>query len=764
MSYDGDDWGEVDDQDQYGTHEPPPPPQPRPTGLRQRGQGLSSDSPPLPGQGQGRSFTNPIHAEPEPLQGRRTFSAGDPVDPRANVAPFNPNAGPPSSSNAPYPPQPQSRIPSSQAHTPIHLQTQGLGPEAQGLAFPNYDDGLAERDPQQGHPSGTRELSGPSMPSSLQSRASPGPPGQGPVAAQTADRFPPRKSSLSQQTPLMQPTPPVQPRRDSQGQSQPEAAMPGRERTSSNPQKALPFIRPSDIYKRMNEERERERQSLDSSRPSMDSINNSRPNPDELSAAGGLGKSPRTDSPGRAVRRTPSMEGMEDADSNRRLKPMLDPVTERKSEYGYDGSALADATRAYGPGGVTDVAQSDSEAFEPQDRSRDHSEAPPRPTLPNVHRVSGFGDDFLSPQISSSETTPQVPRLPPQTMPAASQPALTQREPAAPTDAPLQHQRSIGFRSAVNQAFDPVTPVSTSSGSQRSQQGLAPSRSDSASTAGVSPIMSHVSVQSNDPRVPPGVAEGNRQASDLSRNAQQSAPGQYAAPNATGKAPSAPADASEDARRPFVPGHRRDLSTPSPNNSPRRSPVLEENRQSHTGEEEVEIAQATPIEPSRPPFASQDGAADLGRADPGRVDSGPPVNATGPGSTAGRPLDARAGFVPHHKNMSTASVQSKSDSLRSESSIPAAESPSKGKVKNLAGQFEAARSRSSSAHSSGRAGSASPARRIQEELGAPRPIVARDQSFRPPLPGGWVSYATTAAPSTPGSLSRTLIRRHRRGV
>ncbi|GAM87136.1 hypothetical protein ANO11243_051570 [Dothideomycetidae sp. 11243] len=52
----------------------------------------------------------------------------------------------------------------------------------------------------------------------------------------------------------------------------------------------IPFIRPSDIYKRMEQERERERQSLDSSRPSMESSSSRKPVPPTtgLSASGGI--------------------------------------------------------------------------------------------------------------------------------------------------------------------------------------------------------------------------------------------------------------------------------------------------------------------------------------------------------------------------------------------------------------------------------------------------------------------------------------------
>ncbi|KAI9675083.1 MAG: hypothetical protein M1817_001491 [Caeruleum heppii] len=714
MSYDGDDWGEVDEYDQYGAHEPVPPPAPKPTGRRQQGQGLSSTSPPPQNPMGGRSVTNPVYQEPEQFDqnhSRRVISAGGPAaQPGRGPVPQGMSSAatrddhPPDSSHPTSPPLLN--------RTPMHVQTQGLGQPPQTTAFPAYEEIPA---PGNGPPSNypeRRDFTSGAVPVALQSRPSPGPSMQvqGPGSV-PAERFPPRKSSLSQQSP------PVIPQPQPAEQPQPEGAPAPRERTASNPQKALPFIRPSDIYKRMNEERERERQSMESDRPSMDAINSLRPNATQPSEPTGIpANASRTDSPGRPLRRTPSMEGSDDADSNRRLKPMLDPVTERKSEYGYEGNALDDATRVYGPVGALTT-----DGPNPQSRE---SNGPEKPSLPNVNRVSGFGPDLWTTQ-QPTEATSNAPQpfsqAPSNT---ASQP--DRLEPSSAMDSSLQHQPSLGFRSAVNQAFDPTTPISTS-GSQNSHQGSGPSRSDSASTSGVSPIMSHVPSVN---RGPPAIAEESHESADNTPHA-----GTPSDPT-----PSAQ-DSTEPLPRPFKPGHRRDLSTPSPNNSPKRSPVLEDHPQLPAGEA-VEIRQPTPIEAPSATFSTRYDFAANSPAGPG----------TGAGTTAARPTDASPGFVPHHKNVSSASLQSRTDSVRSNSPTSVTGSPSRGKVKDLAGQFEAARSRSSSSHSSTRAGSASPARRVQEELGQPRPIATRDPSFRPPLPGGWVSYATTAGPSTPGSL------------
>lgn len=85
----------------------------------------------------------------------------------------------------------------------------------------------------------------------------------------------------------------------------------------------LPFVRPADIYKRVDEERERERASLDSSRPSLDSLS-SRPKDDLQSPT---------------------------SDGGRLLKP-LETVAERKSKYLPDlNSAFAQNDKQPAAGG-----------------------------------------------------------------------------------------------------------------------------------------------------------------------------------------------------------------------------------------------------------------------------------------------------------------------------------------------------------------------------------------------------------------------------
>jgi len=165
--------------------------------------------------------------------------------------------------------------------------------------------------------------------------------------------------------------------------------------------KPLPFVRPADIYKRMDEEKEKERLSMDSSRPSMDSV---------------LGRTEATSSVGQLRssheqgRRT-SFENHEGSESSRGRKSTLAPVAERKSEYGMEG-LLAKAQPDHLPISPqldhprSELSPSESEFGDnvKQDllKARRFSTSP---QLPNLTRVSGFGVDFFSNASNFSSTT-----------------------------------------------------------------------------------------------------------------------------------------------------------------------------------------------------------------------------------------------------------------------------------------------------------------------------------------------------------------------
>ncbi|KAF4771314.1 hypothetical protein HAV15_004381 [Penicillium sp. str.  len=134
--------------------------------------------------------------------------------------------------------------------------------------------------------------------------------------------------------------------------------------------------------------------------------------------------------------------------------------------------------------------------------------------LPEVKRMSSFGTDFLGGADSN----------PPKDSPAAPEPSL-------------HHNPSTGFRSVVNQAFDvPETPQSTTT---------SVTRSNSDGTSTISPIMGARTM--TDERTPTILEE----------------PIESSSPKAT-----------TDAVPAFNPGHRRDLSLPSSDNSPSRKPQV----------------------------------------------------------------------------------------------------------------------------------------------------------------------------------------------
>jgi hypothetical protein len=256
-----------------------------------------------------RSFTDPSQQAPIHQGRRNSFERGE--EQRAF------------SSSIPQPPQ-------------GYEQPYGDAPR-----LPSGADSDLGHDPQQ-----RRDFSPSAMPPPLQTRVSPLP---SDVASSSNAQFPPRKSSVGQL-------------------DSPSATSP-RARTGSS-DKPLPFIRPADIYKRVEEERERERASLDSSRPSLDSLS-SRPKEEPTS---------------------PQVEG------GRTLQP-LETVEERKSEY------MPDFAAAFDPNGkqpafaadphTSAVSPSDAQGFRSVvdtafNRSDDQRSIPPTPLSKDSGDTSGI--------------------------------------------------------------------------------------------------------------------------------------------------------------------------------------------------------------------------------------------------------------------------------------------------------------------------------------------------------------------------------------
>lgn len=251
-AYDGDDWGDYDEYDEYGVDTTPPPEPAAPSNQRYYGQRPPYDTP-------SRSFTDPSQQLPLPKARRNSFDAGEEQRSFSAAVPHAQNQG-----YAQRQPQ-QPAYAQQPAYTqPPPLQTGGMGRD------------VTESSAQS-----------PSMHQPLQTRTSPDP--SNVYGSPVNTQFPPRKSSIGQGNAPPAPIDFI-----------PVATSP-RERTGSQ-DKPLPFIRPADIYKRVEEERRRE--SIESqSRPSLDSLS-SRPKDEPTS--------PSTD--------------------KRNLQP-LQTVAERKSEY-----------------------------------------------------------------------------------------------------------------------------------------------------------------------------------------------------------------------------------------------------------------------------------------------------------------------------------------------------------------------------------------------------------------------------------------------
>ena len=696
-SYDGDDWGEADEYDEYGNYDDAPQhtsqPPDRSTGLRQQGQSAVSGAPGHLQHGRNNSF--------DEGEERRQFSTGAPPplqqqqqqqqqeDDRFHSRPGQLPHGnfPPSYTNA------DGRFPPAQVY-PEHISTgqrppygspstlsQGLdgppGPSLNQQGRPSFDgqsgpppgppfyaQGRSSIDTQQrsvpaGYPplanyhgppysdsrsqsmtsntssldfQGRRDFSPTAMPLPLSTRGSPAP---------ASMPHPPRKSSLSQtkSPPDFAPTEQDSPLSANAGDL-PQTRSERADSSSSN--KPLPFVRPADIYRRMQEEREKEGKSQDSSRPSMDVI---------------LG-----DPPPLLEKQAQSLDHTSEAP----------PTSERRERLSSQPSSEAGGSR-------------NMLALDPITERSPHGS----PLLPEVSRMSGFGESFLG-STSLNDPPPDLPVEPGETLVGSDTPATA--------TADLQHQNSLGFRSVVHQAFDrpedlnPVSPMSASDSNI--------ARSNSESTNAISPIISRASSNARpETRVRDDI---NREASVPSIIEE---PGESPLKPSSNDAPSTPkggrersetqiyAPLAEEALPPaFKPGHRRDMSTPSPDNSPARTPVLETNRQI-VEPQNVELATTTPVEPQNRRKFSDFGIAVDQRGAP----------------KSSEPSNARA------------------------------ISPSKGKVRDIIGKLE------------------SPIRERQgatgpNELTQARPMNSRLESFRPQLPGGWDSYSNAA----PSQLQKTL--------
>ena len=446
----------------------------------------------------------------------------------------------------------------------------------------------------------------------------------------------------------------------------------------------------------MHEEKERERQSQESPRPSIDTVTSKAEN--QISTTHPSLQEGELHFPGlpTSVVSSPPHQSTE--------------TGMHKEEYAQ--SSHPGARIQGGRDSIEDLPSDQQQTTSMTASTSDQSSL--LPMLPEVARMSAFGESFLG--TSNEDDRPEPETTVP---PASHQPSVDPTTVADGSITDLQHQPSSGFRSIVNQAFDitddqiPPTPSTTA--------GSGIERSTSGGTSVISPIISRgpstSKPESNlkDAAKPPLTSPIAEEAEGNSLLPMPSEPA--GTPRQTMQIPAEPdaAPAEYDEPRPaqFIPGHRRDLSTPSPGNSPARTPAVESNRQMREPEE-VELAIASPTE------------ADFG-------------SRKSPTKEAGR-ARGESPFSFDNRNRKDTFNQSK--------------------VRDLAGKFESASSsrRGSDQSPTRRTAQLAPTSQNKDSAVTTRPQGDRMESFRPRLPGGWESYVADA-PSTTSNRSLGVERR-----
>ncbi|KAK2629515.1 hypothetical protein QTJ16_000335 [Diplocarpon rosae] len=552
VDYGGDDWGDDDEYDLPPL--PPPPPTSKTIGMSQKDQGLAEPSPEsrkygelptLSGASNPRPRANSFDADDE----TRNFSNSTAQLPPSTNAPatrfsqitgmptVRMPSGSPSTSGGTQ--QPAQAAPGLQKHAQepsnaaVFQQEEPLPGPGRVHTESSVMSGASDtRTPSAASDYyARRDFSPSAVPSPLSTRFSPVPGGATDTPSQ---RFPPRKSSSSQSA-----APPLaditrSPTQDTTPKpwAADRAASPGasaQSPTSPSSGKSV-FIRPAEIYKRAEEER---RQSIDSARkPSMDSSVGSDP------SRPAIREKCSSDSLGDLSRRRTSC----DNEDGRRMMPMLETVKERKNHDELEDVIVNEHASQHGP--VSDSRG--QSALQSRDRGVSDIKRHTSQMLPDLTKLSGFGMDMFDPEDlrairEEPETTP-----------------TTSKSPSSEHGSKLRSQPSVGFNSVVHQAFDrmddqsdPNTPVSS---------GVRRTDSESTGTAGISPIMS---------RVPSTAIPETRNRTSAILEATEPV-----SPEAAG-ATSDTCDGQQSQAVPgFKPGHRRDISTPSPGNSPARTPDL----------------------------------------------------------------------------------------------------------------------------------------------------------------------------------------------
>ncbi len=749
INYDGDEWGD-DDDDEYdepatmsaGTARHPAwAPQPN---MYSANRSVTN---PSPSRGGGRlSFDRG--------DDRRTFSSGgfDSAYPTTQRQPFP----------EPHHDYEDSPFPNFNGPAPLRLDTQGQGPMppgfrpgSRGRNFQPYDD--APFSAPGTYPASRRSGSSnrPPPPVDLYQRHdSPMRPGSRGSTASTR-QFPPRKQSLTQQPP-----PPID------LTPGPEAADPSSftDANESSVNRPIPvFVRPSDIYKRMEEEKEKVRRSQESSRrPSIDSTTG-RIRGELVNTPPSL---PEPKDFGNAV----PQSSIEEQDHTRRLKPtILDTVPERKSEYGFD-NLLKQAGPPEQPEdeAVTreaDISHQSLETLPTVGVSRQPTDAssvsnytdrpdpvsastisrnvsmsegalqretpdPVRPSfnLPAIDRMSGFGMDIGS---VDGENTRDARGQPVQPSNSSVDISGGSRSSAQTQAQSLHHQPSLGYRSMVQQAFEeserdtPFSPTSTSG---------TVDRSNSNSTSDISPIIGRKE-ESTAPAFAP-------QATSIPIPEEPSRAESRPTSSATIR-PHEPLSPDSDfsPAGPVRGGYRRDVTPPSRDNSPAKRPLSIEHPKPIQSQKASVVDRREEDRSVDDQTRGRSPPSEETVPEPSSVKSDPTEDAVP--KTERTTSEEYQEWQAHKQQFSKQAGFSDSGSATpfAPSPLQRSETPSKGSVRELAERIEGQSGRSTSS------GNGFPVSSPTAEHNRPAP-QPRNESFRPAIPGGWQSYTSTASAST----------------
>lgn len=776
-TYDGDDWGSYDEFEDVERPAPPP----KLTGLGLGGQSLSTraETPANPSNLERTLNLAAARWQPSNVEGdeQRDFSPGTVPQLQRRGDHMDLNYGHPSASNtSPFIQRQDIRAPDQ--NSPLSLQNQDL-PVKLGFVSPwsqkLMDVNANNHRPSQSRSSSTtstsrssadpltrRDFSPSALPPPLQTRASPAPPGNNNQGA----RLPPRKSSPSQQRP------PVVPGmvRGSQA-SVAQINEPMAQSPAVAEARAPLFTRPADIYRRMAEEKEKERGSMDLNRRSMDSMSEQRR--DRSSVAGSTQTPGNSDSPVRDLQRRIDQDKSADQESASRLKPLSKPLAERQSEYGLERFTLPDAPLDR-PTDVTTIL-SDAHPTLPSPATTSAT----APSLPKLNRVSGFGTDLWGFTEPNTEGAPRVPSMG-QNQASTFLP-MTMHDSGSAIKS--QDRFNAGNASVVEQVFDGPNArgilLTQMSGSQRSATGSELSRSGTESTTDISPIMSRVpsaatatkrAQEHGQIHSTPVITEDIRESGSSNSRPTSNGTLRASSPAAEYGPPMHSPYHSAESDAPSVnPGHRGDLYSPSPSCSPARTPTIEtvnvasptydrnaypnsvrdsgSNSASReldvtsrvqsspepadTGEDAAKTAQATFLQSRSDSLA----AADARLPEPDRVGSNTISRSVSPGTGKGRVRDLASRFNEIGQSRSN-SVQSPTSSISSWSSgNKRSMSPEKGMATQGCDTSGVPRTDNVERSRHGDA--------LAMTGGFSQPQVPVVQ--RPKIPGGWISEVDTAS-------------------